>query len=127
MPTYRIRITELQRQKSSVNGNPRFLVVMIDINGNPVIAYTKPDSSLAYGISNYLPKGEKWPWLKVEIKEYRKKQTIMALDLLELTKEKKLELYRAGLYRFKAPPVCCRLWNESDWITFIDAYGGWLS
>ena len=40
--------------------------------------------------------------------------------------EHKRARYRAGLYKFKAPPVCTTRWTEDDWITYIDACRGWL-
>ena len=41
-------ISRLERMKSSVNGNPRFMVTFTDGSSMP----TKPDAMLAYGIEN---------------------------------------------------------------------------
>lgn len=43
-----------------------------------------------------------------------------------MSEAEKVAAYRAGRYKFKAPPVCHRLWEEADWIRYISAYGGWL-
>lgn len=37
----------------------------------------------------------------------------------------KLEAYKAGKYKFKCPSVTPRLWNDQDWINWIDACNGW--
>lgn len=37
----------------------------------------------------------------------------------------KLEAYKAGKYQFKCPSVTPRLWNDQDWINWIDASNGW--
>lgn len=39
----------------------------------------------------------------------------------------KIKLYRAGKYRMPVPPVTTALWNESDWIRFIDNKGEWIT
>ena len=44
-----------------------------------------------------------------------------------MTHEQKVTLYRAGKYKFKAPPVCTALWDEGAWINWISACNGWLS
>ena len=38
----------------------------------------------------------------------------------------KVALYLSGMYEFRAPPVCTHLWNDGDWIRFVDSYKGWL-
>lgn len=43
-------ILRTQRMPSSINGNPRFAVI---IDGCGVIGTTRPDSSLGYSIQNY--------------------------------------------------------------------------
>lgn len=43
-----------------------------------------------------------------------------------MTYDEKVALYRAGRYRFKAPPVCCTQWGERDWINWVSACNGWL-
>lgn len=43
-----------------------------------------------------------------------------------LTEEEKLVKYRAGDYLFPVPPVVTTLWEEEDWIAFIDNHGVWL-
>lgn len=42
-----------------------------------------------------------------------------------MTQEQKEAAYRAGRYKFKAPPVCTAHWNDADWIKWIDACRGW--
>lgn len=37
----------------------------------------------------------------------------------------KLEAYKAGHYRFKAPPVYSGNWDDAAWVAYIDAYKGW--
>lgn len=44
---------------------------------------------------------------------------------MALSLERKQELYKAGKYLFKAPPVSHHLWTDSDWITYIDNHHGW--
>lgn len=44
----------------------------------------------------------------------------------KLSLEEKRELYRAGHYKFKCPPVHHSGWGENDWIRYIDAHGGWF-
>lgn len=41
-------------------------------------------------------------------------------------REQRRALYRAGRYKFKAPPVPTQLWDENDWINYITACNGWL-
>lgn len=43
-----------------------------------------------------------------------------------LTKEEKQAKYKAGQYLFPAPPVPTVLWNDGDWINYIDLHGIWL-
>lgn len=43
-----------------------------------------------------------------------------------LTLAQKQELYKAGKYKFEAPPVCTSLWDDADWIVYISACDGWL-
>lgn len=50
--TYTGELLALIRQESSRNGNPRYLV---HIEGVPM-AYTQPDSMLAYELPNYVGK-----------------------------------------------------------------------
>jgi len=38
----------------------------------------------------------------------------------------KVAMYKAGNYKFKAPPVCTANWDHFAWIAYIDAYNGWL-
>jgi len=45
--------------------------------------------------------------------------------MTEYTQEQKMEMYKNGEYRFKAPPVCTGRWDDAAWIAFIDAYDGW--
>ena len=43
----------INREKSSVNGNPRFRVQLAPSDGSPVMdCLTKPDAAVAYGIQN---------------------------------------------------------------------------
>jgi len=44
---------------------------------------------------------------------------------ITLKPDEKRALYRAGKYRFRAPPVCTALWDEQAWINYIDAGNGW--
>lgn len=37
----------------------------------------------------------------------------------------KLDQYKNGQYRFKAPPVCTARWDDDAWIKWIDACNGW--
>lgn len=37
----------------------------------------------------------------------------------------KLEALKAGKYRFKCPSVTTILWDDADWITYIDICGLW--
>ena len=43
-----------------------------------------------------------------------------------LTLERKLDMYRRGWYKFKAPPVCTGYWDTVAWVKWIDACNGWL-
>lgn len=43
----------LNREKHSVNGNPRFTLIIVTDNGDVEQVTTRPDSGLAYGVSNY--------------------------------------------------------------------------
>ena len=47
--------------------------------------------------------------------------------LRNLTDEEKRRRFRAGEYRFKAPPVCTVFWGEGDWIKWVDACEGWTA
>jgi len=47
------QMIELTRLKSSVNGNPRYVAKIIDINGDITKIRTAPDCSLGYSIGNY--------------------------------------------------------------------------
>lgn len=38
----------------------------------------------------------------------------------------KEQMYRAGQYKSKTPPVCTLYWDEQDWIDWIDRNGKWL-
>lgn len=38
----------------------------------------------------------------------------------------KAKAYANGRYTCPAPPVCTSLWNDADWITWIDNHGLWL-
>lgn len=50
----RIKISEVWRKNTSVNGNPSFYVSFTEEDGNNVFtAYTAPDSSCGYSIQNY--------------------------------------------------------------------------
>lgn len=44
---------------------------------------------------------------------------------MELDREQKRKLYRAGRYSFPVPPVHHSLWTEDNWIDYIDRYGKW--
>ena len=46
--------------------------------------------------------------------------------MADLTYEEKQSMYRNGEYKFSAPPVSPGLWEERDWIAYIDAGNGWL-
>jgi len=46
---------------------------------------------------------------------------------MTLTNEQKLKLYDQGQYKFPVPPVSTALWTTSDWITFIDLNGEWVT
>lgn len=41
------------------------------------------------------------------------------------TYEQKVEMYKAGTYKFEVPPVCTVPWDVDSWIRFIDACDGW--
>lgn len=41
--------------------------------------------------------------------------------------ERKKALYKAGKYRFKVPPVSTGMWNDEDWIRYVDSSGGWTA
>lgn len=43
----------LNREKHSLNGNPRFTLIIVTDSGDVEQITTRPDSGLAYGISNY--------------------------------------------------------------------------
>lgn len=43
----------LNREKHSVNGNPRFTLIIVTDNDDVEQVTTRPDSGLAYGVSNY--------------------------------------------------------------------------
>jgi len=50
-------------------------------------------------------------------------------NILLLTEDdwdKKVELYRKGMYIVPVPPVCHANWTEEAWIRFIDKEGSWL-
>lgn len=42
-----------------------------------------------------------------------------------MTREQKLEKYKQGRYLFKCPPVCTHLWDENDWLNYVDACNAW--
>lgn len=50
------KVLELIRQKSSVNGNPRYILVIQNEQGHIDSVYTKPDSSFGYSATNYRDK-----------------------------------------------------------------------
>lgn len=39
---------------------------------------------------------------------------------------RKLDAYRRGRYKIAPPTVPHYLWGDADWISYIDACGGWL-
>lgn len=43
-----------------------------------------------------------------------------------LTESEKVELYRAGKYRFPPPPVSHVYWDEAAWIRYVDRFGTWI-
>ena len=44
----------------------------------------------------------------------------------QLSKQQKLNLYRAGQYKFPAPSGPTAFWNDQDWINYVDTHGRWL-
>ena len=78
---YKGKILELIREKNSTNGNPRFTAVILDKNGNGVtLATTAPDSSLAYGLSNY-----RGHWVNYETATKRGRLTLVNVEPVEQT------------------------------------------
>ena len=76
---YKGKILELIREKNSANGNPRFTAVILDQNGNGVtMATTAPDSSLAYGLSNYTGH-----WVNYQTETKRGRLTLVAVEPVE--------------------------------------------
>lgn len=43
----------LNREKSSVSGNPRFTLIIVTDSGDVEQVTTRPDSGFAYAVSNY--------------------------------------------------------------------------
>lgn len=64
----RALVTRIDYVDHSVYGNPRYRLVVNVLNGNrvsvmnPIIVFTSPNSSLAYGISNYIGKFVEFSW-----------------------------------------------------------------
>ena len=48
------KLRKVKRLKNSLNGNPRFLLAMVDENQNFQLFRTAVDSGLAYSVENYL-------------------------------------------------------------------------
>lgn len=59
-------ITIVERLKSSLNGNPRYLVALATNDGNLIHAKTEVNSSLGYSIGNHAGKRVKatFRWLR---------------------------------------------------------------
>lgn len=82
MKTYKGKVIELIREKSSSNGNPRFTAVIQCARGFVTMATTSPDSSLAYGITNFSGK-----WVEYQTQTKRGRLTLVSIDKAELTGE----------------------------------------
>lgn len=54
MAQYTGTLIELLQERNSVNGNPRYTVIILDDSGRATTAKTAPDSSLAYVIGNHV-------------------------------------------------------------------------
>jgi C4-type Zn-finger protein len=54
-----VRVTRTYRLQNSVNGNPRFTVLLEDQHGHSDLYTTSSDAAVGYEISNYLNSGER--------------------------------------------------------------------
>ena len=54
-------------------------------------------------------------------------QTMTATQVSLIPYETRKSLYQTQQYEFPVPPVCTYLWNEEDWIKYIDESGKWIT
>lgn len=52
LTTIRGKVSDTKRLASSINGNPRYAVTIVDENGHDYYTATETDSGLAYCINN---------------------------------------------------------------------------
>ena len=72
------KVLELIRQKSSVNGNPRYIIIIQNEAGYIESVYTKPDSSYGYSATNYRDKT-----VNYETCIYRNKLSLVHIEELK--------------------------------------------
>ena len=70
------KLRKVERLKNSINGNPRFLLAMVDENQNFQLFRTAVDSSLAYSVENYLDRDQV---VEVEIGQHYGKPTLKSI------------------------------------------------
>tara|TARA_Y100001937_G_C6996120_1_gene274270 strand:+ start:108 stop:386 length:279 start_codon:yes stop_codon:yes gene_type:complete len=71
------KLSKVKRLKNSLNGNPRFLLAMVDENQNFQLFRTAVDSGLAYSVENYLDRDQV---VEVEIGQHYGKPTLKSIN-----------------------------------------------
>ena len=71
------KLRKVKRLKNSLNGNPRFLLAMVDENQNFQLFRTAVDSGLAYSVENYLNRDQV---VAVEIGQHYGKPTLKSFN-----------------------------------------------
>jgi len=71
------KLRKVERLKNSLNGNPRFLLAMVDENQNFQLFRTAVDCGLAYSVENYLDRDQV---VAVEIGQHYGKPTLKSIN-----------------------------------------------